>query len=105
MCASPAGKSAAERLFFGADCHRCRPSNTPTSAATASVPKIVDLEPVRIMLTAASTASSLAPATRVENRCARTSKIDAFGGGEGRRADNAAGTGWGGGGGRGGNPA
>ena len=38
----------------------------------------------------ASMPSSLAPATRVETRCVRTSKTEAFDGKEGRAADSAA---------------
>jgi hypothetical protein len=59
-----------------------RPISTPTSTTTANVPKSADLEPVRMMWTAASMASSLAPAKRVENRCVRISKRDASEGSE-----------------------
>src|SRR6516225_324064 len=83
-------------LQFSGRRHRWRrPSSTPTSATAAIVPKRADLEPVRMMWTAASVASSPAPATRVENRCVKTSKSDAFGGSEGRGAENATGVGWG----------
>ena len=80
--------SAAAALPNTVDCHRRRPNKTPISAATASVPKRTGLDPVRIRWTAASTASSPAPATRVETRCFRTSKIGAFGRSEGISWDN-----------------
>src|SRR5262249_24293112 len=69
--------------------HRRLPITTPTSATTANVPKSTDLEPVRIRPAAASRASSPAPATRVENRCIRTSRNVALGGSPGRAPDSA----------------